>query len=793
MKRYITEPVRFRLEDVRDAYSAHIDDSSWQEVYLPHDWAVEYPFDPKYSSGTGYLPGGTGWYRIHVEMPEDIGDKHVELCFEGVYKRCRVWMNQYYLGEWANGYTPFSFDVSHAIRGGSNLIAVQVRHEDLSDSRWYTGSGIERNVFLDIQDKVYVKRTEQYFKTLEVIKTAQKEAISARIFLGSVVKNADTVAREVIVRNFLNDAQCTEEVLELTPGEERFLSYEVNVENPMLWSIEFPNLMQWETRIYNALAQDTLSLASLTVGIREATLTVDRGFFLNGQEVTLKGVCLHEDGGSFGNAVPSNVWERRLLTLKDMGCNTIRMSHNPHSAELYDLCDRLGFLVIDEIFDEWEGPKNKWWQGHNVYPPRHEGYYLDYPTWHGKDVEAFVKATRNRPGVVIWSIGNEIDYPNDPYCHPSFAEMTGNNDAGKPAEERAYDPEKPNAERLVDLAKDLVHLVKLYDDTRPVTLASAFPELSSHTGLFEPLDAVGYNYREEFYEEDHKRFPNLPIFGSENGHDYDQWKAVSGHPFIAGQCLWTGIDYLGETHLWPEHGSHAGHLTTAGFAKADYYLRQSWWTKKPMVKLATCKADAPSWMEFRSFTLDYAQGEVFRAEVYTNLGEAELFQGEVSLGRKKGYDADGRYVWEVTQNGEPLKAVAYGNCDTGEELSITDQLEKSKEAASLHISLWDEELIADGRNIGQIVIEVTDSDGCVINSNEDTLEVTVEGEARLLHMDNGELGDVTPYKENRRKAKAGRLMAYVQTTEKAGEVRVRVTNLTSPSQITETLTLQTVR
>ena len=325
----------------------------------------------------------------------------------------------------------------------------------------------------------------------------------------------------------------------------------------------------------------------------------------------LKGVCIHHDAGSLGAAVPREVLQRRLEGLKEMGCNAIRTSHNPHAPELYELCDAMGFLVLDEAFDEWEGCKNKWSTGHNVYPPRHQGYYEDFPEWHDQDLRMMVRRDRNHPSVIMWSIGNEIDYPNDPYCHPRFTEMTGNNDANKPAAERQYNPDKPNMERITVLAEELVRIVKEEDATRPVTVAAAFPELSTYLGFVDHVDVIGYNYKEQFYEADHKRFPDRPMLGTENSHHARAWQVVEDLDYVCGQFLWTGIDYLGEAHGWPIHGSGAGFLTTAGLKKDEFYERQKLWTGSAKVPVIT---DAPAVQaQVQLYKKgDFVSGESFR-------------------------------------------------------------------------------------------------------------------------------------------------------------------------------------
>jgi len=760
MELTIRKGCRFKLQDVEDGYDYQLDDSGWEEVVLPHDWAVSFPFDEKCSSGTGYLPGGTGWYRLHVTLPEEIQSKSVTLLFDGVYKHASVWCNNYFLGNWANGYTPFSFDISHAVRPGENVIAVRVSHEDLADCRWYTGSGIERAVRIRIQEKCHVIPEECTFEVLECDKD------SARIRIRAMVTNQSDEDRQVVVQSFFDSENAATVPVALSAWDEAVVENEVQVSKPKLWSVEEPQLISWGIVVtQDGCREETV----IRTGIRSILFDPDKGFFLNGKGMKIKGVCVHDDGGSFGNAVPGNVWRRRLEKLKAMGANTIRMAHNVHDRSLYDLCDEMGFLVIDEVFDEWEGPKNKWHIGHNVYPPKHEGYSKDYPEWHGKDVEAFVKANRNRPSVIMWSIGNEIDYPNDPYCHPSFTEMTGNNDANKPAAERQYNPYKPNAERLCTLAGQLCDMVRQFDLTRPVSLASAFPELSSKTGLFAPLDVIGYNYKEQFYEEDHKRFPTQPIFGSENSHRYADWLAVTEHDYISGQCLWTGIDFLGETRGWPEHGSRAGHLTTAGFEKPDYYFRQSLWSDTPMIKLATCPQDTPDWMELRRFSWNYPVGTTVRVEVYSNLDEVELFLNERSLGVKE-RDENGRFVYLVPFEAGTLKAAA----TAGNGAAVTDTLRTSSMACQVGLELLDRQVAADGVSVAQIEVTARDASGAFVPEAELMLHVSVEGAGELAHIDNGNLADITPFTADYRRTYRGGMMIYVRSTDEAGAVHVRV-------------------
>jgi beta-galactosidase len=397
--------------------------------------------------------------------------------------------------------------------------------------------------------------------------------------------------------------------------------------------------------------------------------------------------------------------------------------------ELYDLCDEMGLLVIDEAFDEWEGPKNKWWQGHNVYPPKLYGYFEDFPAWHERDLSLLVRRDRNHPCVILWSIGNEIDYPNDPYGHPSFDSMSGNNDANKPANERRYNPDKPNAERLVPLALMLKGIVKHWDTTRPVTAAVAFPELSNITGYCDTLEVVGYNYKEQWYAEDHARFPGRVLLGSENGGHWAGWLAVRDNPFICGQFLWTGIDYLGEARVWPIHGSSAGLLTTAGFPKASYWFRRSLWLDEPVVHLATARVqdeDSPlqrslsrslplNWRRFARRMEDgqswnYAPGDVVEVTYYTNCPEAELLLNGVSQGtfRLADFSDEGCITAAIPFAPGTLEVVARAADGT----TVTNRLVTTGAAAALEARVYGQPCLqANGEDVAQIEVAVVDCEG----------------------------------------------------------------------------------
>lgn len=740
---------RFHLGDVRDAGFMGFDDSGWRRVTLPHDWAVEHPFDKCYASGTGYLPGGTAWYRKHVAMDDSVQGKRVRLTFQGVYKHAQVWVNSNYLGRHAYGYTSFTYDISEFVRPGDNVIAVRVEHEEVADSRWYTGSGIDRHVDLEICDPVCFAQDGIFVSTVSVegparlrVRYATLGAEQARF---SLVDAAGACVAEVTAAGEQGEA-------------------ELSAAAPRLWSPDQPYLYTLQC---SAMLQGRVTeTVPVPVGIRTFRFDPDAGFFLNGRPMKIKGVCVHHDAGCLGAAVPKSVWARRIRKFKAAGCNALRTAHNPPDPDLLDLCDEMGLMVMDEAFDEWEGVKNKWWQGHNVYPPKHFGYGEDFPEWHEKDLSGMVTRDRNHPCVILWSIGNEIDYPNDPYVTPLFHEVLGNNDANKPLAERIYDVRKPDAGRLAKVARELTAIVHRLDDTRPVTSALSFPELSNRTGYADALDAAGYNYREQFYEEDHARYPHRVILGSENSHDPRAWRAVRDHDYISAQFLWTGVDFLGECAGWPVRISQAGLLNLAGFEKPLYYQRKALWTDVPFVRLAVGDGEAARhgpWHD--TFRWQGAPGGKKTVSCYTNAGEAELFLNGRSLGKKRIGDEDGcRALWTVDYEPGVLRAVVEG---------AEDQLFTPDRAADIRIEMDQTVLPADGQAVAQAEITLVDQQGHPA-LDEEVLHCQPVGDWTVLGLENGRPDDLTPYSEPSRGTRDGRLIVYLRAGRTHGPVTLHV-------------------
>ena len=777
----LNENWKFHYGEVPEGWYKGYDDSAWTNISLPHDWSVTMPFEKTNSSGTGYLNGGIGWYRVRFSLPKSYKGNRVRVVFDGIYKNSRIWCNSYHIGKRPYGYTQISYDITDFVQFGDidNEITVRVCHTDLADSRWFTGSGIYRKAYLVIEDPVHAEWNGVAFGVSRA--DEQSAAVGATVEL--VNDNAERITGTLTGSLTRCSADGEPVVFARVPvmldaNEKKSIYLNGVIEQPHLWSCEDPSLYQLTISIEK---EDGASFVLDTerVGIRTFLFDADQGFFLNGKETKFKGVCVHHDGGCLGAAMYRDVWFRRLLTLKEGGCNAIRCSHNPHMPELYDLCDELGLLMMDEAFDEWENPKNKWSTGHNVYPPKHEGYAEDFPEWHERDLIDLVRRDRNHPSIVMWSIGNEIDYPNDPYCHPLFETMTGNNDANKPAKERQYDPDKPNAERLSVIAKELAKIVRTQDITRPVTLAAAFPELSSQIGFFDELDVVGYNYKEHLYEESHKRFPDKPFLGSENGGGYKEWCAVRDNDYISGQFLWTGIDYLGEAHGWPIHGSSAGLLNLAGFEKPGFYRRKAFWSETPYICILTRPDDGDEheWRPWnahwnyeegekvvvRVYTSDIVQKEADAKEIILSLvseeGSGEGASVEKQLEAGKILEDEGCTEWRFAYEPGVLKATCGdASCSiqtTGPAVKLMAKIwnaEKNEESADQAGSSKPE--------IMQIEVTLMDAKGLTANND---LEITAEViGGTLLGLENGDLADLTPYCEHHRKTQNGRLIVYVK-------------------------------
>lgn len=765
---------KFHRGDEPKAWYKGLDDSSWRKATLPHDWSVEEPFSEEHSSGTGYLPGGIGWYRKAFTLPQHLEGKRVSITFEGVYNHSQVWCNSYYIGQRPFGYSTFTYDLTDFVRlgNGENVISVKVNHKDIADSRWFTGSGIYRDVYLTVTDPIHIDPYGVFVTTPAVSEERATVAVHVRL------SNESAKDAQLVIQNTLLDASgaavgTAADAVSAVGGDGAEAEQMITLANPKLWSPDTPYLYSLSTELLKD--GEVIDRVITPVGIRWFSFDADKGFFLNGVNMKMKGICVHHDAGALGAAVPAKVWVRRLTALKEMGCNAIRMSHNPPAPNLLDLCDKMGFLVIDEAFDEWEGVKNKWSTGHNVYPPKHYGYYEDFSEWGERDLKDMVLRDRNHPSIIMWSIGNEVDYPNDPYCHPYFESMTGNNDANKPAAERQYDPNKPNAERLATIARRLVKYVKECDTTRPVTAALAFPELSNLTGYAEALDIVGYNYKEHLYEKDHQTYAGRVLYGSENSSSLEAWLAVRDNEYMSAQFIWTGIDYLGEAKGWPVRVAPAGFLDLAGFKKTSFFYRQSLWSSEPMAFLTAMKIEEDDRRGNRRWTggaphWNWEAGETIKVVCHTNCEEAELLLNGKSLGTRRLSDAPECYLtWEIGFEEGTLTVVAAGRDGN----SYTCELITAAKPETLAMSADCAELKADGQDLAHVEIQIADGSGNPVYWADHEIRLFIEGPGEIIGMENGDIQDLEPYSSRVRKAHHGRLLAYIRTTTEPGQIVVR--------------------
>jgi hypothetical protein len=461
-----------------------------------------------------------------------------------------------------------------------------------------------------------------------------------------------------------------------------------------------------------------------------------------------------------------------LLTLKDIGCNAIRTSHNPQAPDVYDLCDELGLLVLNEAFDEWEFPKRKWIEGWNVGTPGFEGAYDFFEEWGERDLADMIRRDRNHPSVFAWSIGNEVDYPNDPYSHPV---LDGGRDTGfTQAIFGGYRKEAPDAMRLGEIAGRLAAVVKRYDPSRPSTAGLAGVAMSNETGYPGALDIAGYNYTESMYESDHRKYPDRVIYGSENRHDPDAWKAVRDKEHIFGQFLWTGIDYLGESGRWPARGSSAGLLDLGGFIKPRGYFRQSLWSDKPMAYIGTYPARANSRLSQDAWPVwNYREGEMIRVVCYTNASKARLeLNGEIA-GEEKPYDdKTGIIFWDIPYRDGTLEVTALN--EHGAEVARYT-LKSSAQPYALTIVSADTRIGKD-KGVAQIILQATDREGIPVMLSDNEVTCRIEGAAQLLGLEAGNNADMSDYTDNRHRLFLGRMIAYIRANGTEGTANVTFTS-----------------
>ena len=756
--RFLRADSMWNIRETADMKEPGFDDSRWRRVQLPHDWGVELPMSPDKGSCQGYLPGGIGWYRRVLPIQAVEAGQRLFIYFEGVYNYSEVYLNGHLLGRRPSGFASFLYDLTPHLRAGAkNVVAVRVDHSQEADSRWYTGSGIYRDVWLITAPEVHLAQWGTAYRLVSI--SGKKAVVDVETTDDRAVKPALTLQAAVA----LTDAQgrvVAEAKTVIGPQEKK--TVRLTVSNPQRWTLDKPYLYTLTTKLSNG------DQSTVRAGLRTLEFSPDRGFALNGQWIKVKGVCVHDDAGVLGTAVPAEVWRRRVRELKAIGTNALRMSHNPHAPALYDICDEEGMLVMDEASDEWEFPKRKWMRGWNQGAPGFEGTFSYFEEWIERDVADMVRRDRCHPSVFLWSIGNEVDYPNDPYSHPV---LDGDGSFTQPVY-GGYKPGQPNAERIGRIAQRLVRVVKAIDTSRPTTGALAGVVMSNETAYPDAIDVVGYNYTESRYDSDHKKYPKRVLYGSENRHDLDAWKAVRNNQHIFGQFLWTSIDYLGESGTWPARGSSAGLLDLAGQRKPQGWYRAALWSEQPVCYIGTAaqwgggngrngrnRNGGPQVSPYAPDTWNYQAGQRVRVMCYTNAPSARLLLNGQPL--------------EAEFERDPRTDILY--CDVDYQPG-TLRCEASNGAAyELKTSGEPYALRLTTDSAAHVFVEVVDEQGIPVRGADHEVSVSVRG-ARLLGLENGNIQnnhsprrspDYRP--QSRLRLYGGRLVAYVEGAAGGGQ------------------------
>lgn len=733
----------FSLIEEDDTVGALPAEKAFAKVDIPHDWSIKGRLSPTYASCQGYLPGGIGWYK-KVFTVSDSHKRHY-IYFEGVYNRSEVYLNGQLLGKRPNGYASFMYDMTPYLKDGENVLTVRVDHSRSADSRWYTGSGIYRDVWIIGAGDVHFAMWGVGWQAKNI------SPKSATIIVDAEVEKHADVKGKTEIEAVLTDAGGVLVAKGKADASKKPVT--LKVAKPHLWGVDDAYLYKLTTSLL--VDGRKIDETSCNVGIRSLAFDADKGFFLNGKSMKVKGVCLHHDAGTLGAAVPEEVWERRLLNLKQIGTNAIRMSHNPQAPVVYDLCDRLGLLVMDEASDEWEFPKRKWLKGWNVGKPGFQGSYDFFEEWIERDVTDMVRRDRNHPSVFLWSIGNEVDYPNDPYSHPVLDGSSINQPMFG-----GYKPDAPQAERIGKIAKRLAACVRSIDTSRPVTGALAGVVMSNETEYPEAVDVVGYNYTENRYDTDHKKYPKRIIYGSETHSSNEAWQAVKSRDHIFGQFIWTGTDYLGESGRWPSRGLGTGLLDFASDLKPGGKHRAALWCEHPVAYLAS-----ESWYAER-------EGREVRVVCYTNAPKARLLLNGKVVGEMKDNDGTCTFVWNVPYT--PGKLSAEG-CDNEGRVIATSSIESFGLPYAITATA-DKAVLSADKATAHVFVRIVDREDKPVPLADNEITCHVRGAARLLGMENGSNSDMSDYNDNRHRVHNGRLLIYIQTIGKEGDVDIRLTS-----------------
>ncbi len=757
---------KFHLGDASGAEQPTFSDTSWTTLTVPHDWSPALGFDKNSpgGSGSGFMDGGVGWYRKTFTLDQSYSGKRILIEFDGVYMNSQVWINGTSLGSWPYGYTTFQYDLTPYVSfGDSNVIAVRVDNNQ-PNSRWYTGSGIYRNVWLTVLNPVHIAFGGAFITTPTV------SATSATVSVATEVENHSTSSASVKVKTSIYDgsgalvsSDTTSAADVAANGKTTLAQKSLSVSNPQLWSIDSPTLYQAKVELQ--VGDQTVDTYTSPIGLRWTKFDPNTGFYLNDKSMKIWGQCMHHDLGALGSAVNVRAIERQLQILKGMGTNGIRTSHNPPAPEVLDLADRMGIVVMDESFDVWEQGKD----------PAYD-YHLYFNDWAERDIQAHVRRDRNHPSVIMWSIGNEI------------------------------------GGATVATATKLRDWIKALDTTRPVTwAANHMKDDQGQRAVAAILDLQGYNYfvgdantdTGSFQlDSDHKANATWKIFGSEElsnvksrGIYYTQnqdlhWtgcqsstKQCSSYdigwsdgfnteemylinmkrPFFFGQFDWTGFDYGGEPTpyggQWPAKSSYFGIVDTAGFPKDIYYFYQSKLTTEPMVHIL------PHW--------NWSAGTTVWVWVYSNCDSVELFLNDKTQGSKSvSSNTTTRLEWNVAWASGTLRAEG----TRGGSVVATQEIKTAGQAAEVKLTADRTEITADGRDLVFVTADIQDGSGVFVPTATNNVAFTVSGPGKIAGVDNGDPTDTTSYTSPKRNAFSGKVLAIVQSTGTPGQITVTATS-----------------
>jgi beta-galactosidase len=759
-KASINKDWKFTQSDNPQFRDSAYNDASWRMLNLPHDWSIEGEIDKSIGGSGGFFPIGIGWYRKTFNLPESMKDKQLILQFDGIYMNSEVWINGQFLGRHPYGFTTLQYDLTEFIKsdkGEINTIAVRVDNSVKESTRWYTGSGIYRNAWLIATNFVHFNNYKGVYVTTPDA-TTEKATVNVNYDFASNFFSSEAmkqwkknvyakqveVTKKLILRSTIvdkNGVEIAKTESEMECGQfeaSHLLNQKIEVDQPKFWSINSPIIyyLKSEIIIDGQVIDDQVT----SFGIRKLEYIPNKGMFVNGKMEKLKGVCVHQDIGSFGVAVPIPVWYQRLMKLKEMGCNAVRTSHHPFAPEFYDLCDSIGLYVMDEFFDEWtRGWPYNYTENNQGKAPN--GYHLYFDQWSETDLKAMLQRDRNHPSVVMYSIGNEI-------------------------------PDQKNAEGY-KIAQKLVAICHVEDNTRPFTSGCDQYMEATKNGFMDALDISGYNYidrhfKEEMYGPEHAKRPDKLCIGTETNKTTRNFIAYRDNDYVIGAFIWVGLDYFGETNRYPQRGWTGGIIDIAGFEKPEFYLFKSFWSEKPTVHIVVEKKGNGK-LKIES-KWNWNTTDSLTVNVYSNCDQVELFLNNQSLG-KKVIDKN-MYVgtWPVNYKAGTLTAIGY----KANKKVTKNILKTAGEVARMVAKPTKTILMADGNDMSLIEITLVDKNGSPVYDADNTVSVNVTGNGSLAGLDTGDMFYTGVFKTNIRKAYNGKLLLTVKSTDVPGQILVEL-------------------